>query len=123
MRTAVTVGVSADCISRLNLLKKKMDITKMELDKIEQGLAKFEEMEKERGVSYKEDPRRVALLRTRIQNTATLAGDEGECNGLCDKRCIPWGIHSDQGSGFKCEEQCKMRGVLSSERKDLYENS
>ena len=37
--------------SRLNLLKKKMDITKMELDKIEQGLAKFEEMEKERGVS------------------------------------------------------------------------
>ena len=30
---------------------------------------------------------------------------------------------SDQGSGFKCEEQCKMRGVLSSERKDLYENS
>ncbi len=60
-------------------------------------------MQKERGVSYKEDPRRVALLRTRIQNTATLAGDEGEvkrlermifrwgeCNGLCDKRCIPW---------------------------------
>ena len=45
MRTAVTVGVSADCISRLNLLKKKMDITKMELDKIEQGLAKFEEMQ------------------------------------------------------------------------------
>ena len=82
MRTAVTVGVSADCISRLNLLKKKMDITKMELDKIEQGLAKFEEMQKERGVSYKEDPRRVALLRTRIQNTATLAGDEGEVKRL-----------------------------------------
>lgn len=82
MRTAVTVGVSADCISRLNLLKKKMDITKMELDKIEQGLAKFEEMEKERGVSYREDPRRVALLRTRIQNMATLAGDEGEMKRL-----------------------------------------
>ncbi len=54
----------------------------MELDKIEQGLAKFEEMQKERGVSYKEDPRRVALLRTRIQNTATLAGDEGEVKRL-----------------------------------------
>lgn len=59
-----------------------MDITKMELDKIEQGLAKFEEMEKERGVSYREDPRRVALLRTRIQNMATLAGDEGEVKRL-----------------------------------------
>ena len=127
MRTAVTVGVSADCISRLNLLKKKMDITKMEIDKIEQGLAKFEEMEKERGVSYREDPRRVALLRTRIQNMATLAGDEGEMKRLehmmCYKRCIPGSIHSDQGSGFKCEEQCKMRGVLSSERKNLHENS
>ena len=82
MRTAVSVGVGTDCIARLNLLKKKMDITKMELDKIEQGLAKFEEMEKERGVSYREDPRRVALLRTRIQNTATLAGDEGEVKRL-----------------------------------------
>ncbi len=39
-------------------------------------------MQKERGVSYKEDPRRVALLRTRIQNTATLAGDEGEVKRL-----------------------------------------
>ena len=28
----------------MDLPKKKMDITKMELDKIEQGLAKFEEM-------------------------------------------------------------------------------
>ena len=73
MRTAVSVGVGTDCIARLNLLKKKLEITKMEIDKIEQGLAKFEEMEKERGVSYREDPRRVALLRTRIQNTATLA--------------------------------------------------
>ena len=82
MRTAVSVGVGTDCIARLNLLKKKLEITKMEIDKIEQGLAKFEEMEKERGVSYREDPRRVALLRTRIQNMATLAGDEGEVKRL-----------------------------------------
>ena len=82
MRTAVSVGVDTDCMARLNLLKKKLEITKMEIDKIEQGLAKFEEMEKERGVSYREDPRRVALLRTRIQNMATLAGDEGEVKRL-----------------------------------------
>ena len=53
MRTAVSVGVGTDCIARLNPLKKKLEITKMEIDKIEQGLAKFEEMEKERGVSYR----------------------------------------------------------------------
>lgn len=92
-------------------------------------------MEKERGVSYKEDPRRVALLRTRIQNTATLAGDEGEVKRLermisdganatvCVTRDVFWGIHSDQGSDFKCKKQCKVRRVLSSERKNLHENS
>lgn len=82
MRTSISVGISTECISRLNLLKKKLDITKQELEKIEQGLAKFEAMEEERGVSYKEDPRRVALLRARIKNMATIAGDEGEIKRL-----------------------------------------
>ena len=136
MRTAVSVGVGTDCIARLNLLKKKLEITKMEIDKIEQGLAKFEEMEKERGVSYREDPRRVALLRTRIQNMATLAGDEGEVKRLehmisdganatvCVTRDVFPGVSiAIRDQNFKCKKQCKVRRVLSSERKNLHENS
>lgn len=81
-KTAVSVGAGSENVSRLKILQKKTEITREELDKIEGGLKKFEQMEKERGVSYKEDPRRLALLRARIKDTATLAGDEAEIKKL-----------------------------------------
>lgn len=92
LRTNITVGVGKNSISRSNLLKRKVEITKQELEKIEEALKKFEDMEKERGVSYKEDPRRVALLRTRIKDTATIAEDEAEIKKL--ERLIASGAHA-----------------------------
>ena len=49
---------------------------------IEEGLRKFEELEKARGVSYKDDPRRVTLLRIKIRDTATLAHSKEEAKQL-----------------------------------------
>ena len=49
---------------------------------IEEGLRKFEELEKVRGVSYKDDPRRVTLLRIKIRDTATLAHSKEEAKQL-----------------------------------------
>ena len=43
---------------------------------------KFEELEKARGVSYKDDPRRVTLLRIKIRDTATLAHSKEEAKQL-----------------------------------------
>ena len=45
---------------------------------MEAGLHKFEELEKSRGVSYRDDPRRMSLLRMKIRDTATLASDKDE---------------------------------------------
>ena len=52
------------------------------LAQIEEGLRKFEELEKARGVSYKDDPRRVTLLRIKIRDTATLAHSKEEAKQL-----------------------------------------
>lgn len=82
VKTFITAGVGKDYTSRAALLKRKCDITREELNKIELGLKKFEQMEKERGVSYHEDPRRVALLRSRIKDMALLANDEAEIKRL-----------------------------------------
>ena len=46
--------------------------------KIEEGLKRFEVLQKERGVDYTNDPRRTVLLREKIKNTAILAGDSAE---------------------------------------------
>ncbi len=77
-RTDIFVGASGDVVKRLKVLEVKAFATKNELNKIEQGLQQFEALEKERGVSYATDPRRMALLRARIRDLALIAEDEAE---------------------------------------------
>lgn len=81
-RTEVFVGAGIDVYSRLRVLEKKIEATRDELNKIEEGLEKFERLSKERGVSYANDPRRTTLLRVKIKDTAILASDEGEAKKL-----------------------------------------
>lgn len=81
-RTEVFVGAGIDVYSRLRVLEKKIETTKDELNKIEEGLQKFETLSKERGVSYTNDPRRTTLLRVKIKDTAVLASDQEEAKKL-----------------------------------------
>lgn len=81
-KTEVFVGAGVEVYSRLRVLEKKIQATKENLTKIEGGLKQFEMLEAERGVSYANDPRRVALLRVKIKDTATLANDESEAGKL-----------------------------------------
>lgn len=81
-RTEIFVGAGIEVYSRLRVLEKKIAATKDEISKIEEGLQKFEQMQAETGASYATDPRRTALLRTKIKDTATLASDQNEANKL-----------------------------------------
>ncbi len=75
-RTEIFVGAGIDVYSRLRVMEKKIETTREELAKIEEGLEKFEILSKERGVSYTNDPRRTSLLRIKIK---------GFCNA-CQRR-------------------------------------
>ena len=77
-KTEVFVGAGIDVYSRLRVLEKKIEATREELHKIEDGLHQFDVLQRERGVNYSNDPRRTALLRAKIKDTAILANDESE---------------------------------------------
>lgn len=78
VKTFARVGVREESMRRIHLLEKKVEVMQENLEKIEEGLRNFERLEKERGVNYREDPRRVQLLRVKIQDTAAIAGDRAE---------------------------------------------
>lgn len=81
-KTEVYVGAGIDVYSRLRVLEKKIEATRTELNKIEEGLHQFETLQTERGVSYANDPRRMSLLRVKIKDAAVLASDEEEARKL-----------------------------------------
>lgn len=77
-KTEIIAGASVEVYSRLRVLDKKIQATAENLQKIEEGLKRFKELEIERGVSYRDDPRRMSLLRESIRDTANLAADTDE---------------------------------------------
>ncbi len=81
-RTEVYVGAGIETYSRLHVLEKKIEVTQQELNKLEEGLKQFDILQKERGVDYTNDPRRTALLRAKIKDTAILASDNEEAKKL-----------------------------------------
>lgn len=81
-RTEIFVGAGIEVYSRLRVLEKKIEVTQGELNKIEDGLQQFEVLIKERGADYTADPRRTALLRAKIKDTAVLASDNEEARKL-----------------------------------------
>lgn len=78
IKTNVAVGIGRETSIRIAEYVRKVDDTTALLEKIQLALEKFDTLEKERGVSFREDPRRVALLRERIRAEASLAGDKAE---------------------------------------------
>lgn len=76
--TYVSVGVGSKEDAKLAALKKKLDEEQETLDKLERGLHQFEILEQEKGSSYKNDPRRMQLLRERIKYTALINADTAD---------------------------------------------
>lgn len=76
--TDLQVGNEPEIRQRLKVLEKKIEIGEETIRKLEQGLKEFELLELEKGVSLKEDPRRMQILRSKIQNTSMIMADRGE---------------------------------------------
>jgi hypothetical protein len=81
-KTSVYVGAGLEVYSNMRILEKKCQEGRENLEKVEKGLHQFEVLEQKRGVSYKDDPRRMSLLRVKIRDAATLASDEAELGRL-----------------------------------------
>lgn len=82
VNTSIRVGVREEVLRRIKVLEKKIESMQENIAKIEEGLVNFEKLGKERGVSYKDDPRRTELLRVKIQNIAAMAGEKNELSSL-----------------------------------------
>lgn len=81
-KTVIMAGASPEEYAKLKQLEKTIQELSQGLVQIDEGLRKFEELEKARGVSYKDDPRRVTLLRVKIRDTATLANSKEEAKQI-----------------------------------------
>lgn len=78
VNTSVAVGFEREISIKIAECSKRIEETTELLNKVQAALKRFETLEKERGVSFREDPRRVSLLRERIRAEATLAADKAE---------------------------------------------
>ncbi len=81
-KTNIYAGADPDMHTRIAMLDRKITDLKEELAKVERGIAQFKTLEKEKQVSYAQDPRRMALLRVRIKDNAALAENEAELRKL-----------------------------------------
>lgn len=80
--TSIRVGVREEVLHQIKELEKKVETHQENITKIEAGLANFERLGKERGIDYKDDPRRTELLRVKIQEIAAMAAEKTELEGL-----------------------------------------
>lgn len=68
--TNVAVGVDVERIAEFDMLAQKIEAISANVMKIKKGIEDFDKIGQERGINYKEDPRRMQLLRVRIRDEA-----------------------------------------------------
>ena len=71
--THVMVGIDEERIKEMADLSDKIRQLESNISKIKQGIEDFDILSEKKGVSYKEDPRRMQLLRVKIRDEAIVA--------------------------------------------------
>ena len=71
--THVMVGIDEERIKEMADLSDKIQQLEANISKIKQGIEDFDLLSEKKGVSYKEDPRRMQLLRVKIRDEAIVA--------------------------------------------------
>ena len=80
--TTVAVGVTSERLAQQIALNNKIMTLSANLKKIKAGLAEFERLSQERNVDYKDDPRRLQLLRVKIRDEAVLLEEQNALQEL-----------------------------------------
>ena len=93
--TNVAVGVDVELTAEYEILAKKIQAISSNVLKIKKGIEEFDKLGEERGINYKEDPRRMQLLRVRIRDEAVVLEETKKLNRLREV------IKSGQGATIK----------------------
>lgn len=86
--THLTVGIDEDIMKEIAVLTNKIVKLDVNISKIKKGIEAFDAMAEKKGISYKEDPRRMQLLRVKIRDEAVVAEDRThleELQSIVDK--------------------------------------
>lgn len=81
IRTEVQVGNDVEIFRRIRELEKKNRDAQKLLEKLEEGLKKFEKLEEEQLIK-RDDPRKIQLLRVKVRETAVRGANQAELERL-----------------------------------------
>ena len=84
VKTEVYAGVHKEILQRLNTLEYMLNEARGIVEKINEGIRQFDELAREKGIDGRSDPRRIALLRTRVVKQAEISVDNDEYMRLKD---------------------------------------
>lgn len=73
--TKITVGLDDERMKEIRTLTNKIEALTQNITKIKKGISDFDEASEKKGISYKDDPRRLQLLRVKIRDEAIVAED------------------------------------------------
>ena len=82
LKCIIEVGIGDERYQKMNDLQEKIAGLAKEVKRIEQELKKFDQREKDEGVSYRNNPQRVQLLRDYIRDSSTEKADRFELSEL-----------------------------------------
>lgn len=76
--TEVSVGVSCGAVGKVATLERLLKDEEGQLQRIEEGLVQFELIMRQKGCSFRDDPRRMSLVKEKIRLSALIAGKKEE---------------------------------------------
>lgn len=80
--TDVSVGVHKKVYEQIATIDRETKDDERQLQRIEEGLIQFETIMRQKGLSFRNDPRRMALVKEKVRLSAQIAGRKEELEGL-----------------------------------------
>jgi len=80
--TTVSVGIDQERMTAVESLSRKISSIAQNVEKIKRGLEDFDRLGMERGVDYKDDPRRLQLLRVKIRDEAVVQEEQARLDKM-----------------------------------------
>ncbi|MDD7641983.1 MAG: FapA family protein [bacterium] len=80
--TEVSVGVHQTVYEQIQMIDREARDDERQLQRIEEGLVQFETIMRQKGLSFRDDPRRMALVKEKVRLSAQIAGRREEMQAL-----------------------------------------
>lgn len=80
--TEVSVGVHQKVYEQISTIDREAKDDERQLQRIEEGLIQFETIMRQKGLSFRDDPRRMALVKEKVRLSAQIAGRREEMSSL-----------------------------------------